>query len=81
MYYEGAFQNNKPSGEGKWVFKNGNVLAGTYSQKDRVLEDGEEPAEPEEGEDAIKKPKQVTLEWQSHTNITNAAHKVNSVEQ
>ena len=82
MYYEGSFENNKPKGDGKWVFKNGNVLGGTYTQKPKELADGEEeePA-PEEGEDAIVKPPKVTLEWQSHTNITEAAHKVNSVEQ
>ena len=82
MYYEGAFENNKPKGDGKWVFKNGNVLNGTYTQKPKEVGEDEEPepAEEEEGENVVKKPK-VTLEWQSHTNITEAAHKVNSVEQ
>lgn len=29
-YFEGKFENNKPSGQGKWYFKNGNVLTGSY---------------------------------------------------
>ena len=32
MYYEGSFENNKPNGDGKWYFKNGNVLTGVYTQ-------------------------------------------------
>jgi hypothetical protein len=76
MYFEGKFENNKPKGEGKWVFKNGNVLAGEYDQKEVVNEDDD--AEPEEGEE---KKKQYTLEWNSHTGIAEAAHLVNSVEQ
>lgn len=31
--YEGAFEHNKPSNEGKWSFKNGNVLSGRYNQQ------------------------------------------------
>ena len=41
VYYEGTFENNKPSGKGKWVFKNGNVLDGNYEQKKKG-EDEEE---------------------------------------
>ena len=78
MYYVGQFENNKPKGEGQWVFKNGNTLTGEYEQKQKqAAEDEEEPAEEEEG--AVKKPK-FNLEWHSHTNIVDAAHKVNSVE-
>ena len=62
MYYEGTFKNNKPNGDGKWVFKNGNVLQGTYTQKEKEPEEGEEPAEEELEEGAIKKPK-ISLEW------------------
>lgn len=29
--YEGAFDNNKPKGEGKWKFINGNVVEGEYT--------------------------------------------------
>jgi hypothetical protein len=29
-YYEGLFENNKPSGKGKWVFKDGNVVDGYF---------------------------------------------------
>lgn len=31
-YYEGAFSNNKPNGEGVWHFSNGNIAPGTYKQ-------------------------------------------------
>ncbi len=80
MFYEGGFENNKPKGEGKWVFKNGNVLVGEYEQKEKVLAEGEEEEPPaEEEENAVKKPK-FTLNWLSHSNITESAHKVNSVE-
>lgn len=78
MYYEGGFANNKPKGDGKWVFKNGNVLSGKYEQKEVVPGEDEPPEELEEGQ--VAKPK-FTLEWHSHTNITESAHKVNSVEQ
>ena len=76
MYYEGGFSNNKPKGDGKWVFKNGNVLSGMYEQKELPPAEDEEP--PEEG--AVVKPK-FSLDWHSHTNISDSAHKVNSVEQ
>ena len=79
MYYEGEFENNKPKGKGRWVFKNGNILEGDYEQKPKEMDEDEEPAEDEE-EDAIKKPKFV-LEWHSKSNISEAAYKVNSVEQ
>jgi radial spoke head protein 1 len=77
MYYEGGFSNNKPKGDGKWVFKNGNVLSGMYEQKELPPpEDGEGEGE---GGDVVKA--KYSLEWNSHTNITESAHKVNSVEQ
>merc|ERR1712167_337287 len=75
MYYEGGFQNNKPDGEGKWVFKNGNILGGEYKQKEVVVED-----DGGDDEGGAKKPK-YELMWNSHTNIADSAHKVNSVEQ
>ena len=78
MYYEGGFENNKPKGEGKWVFKNGNVLDGEYEQKEKPKDDEAEPVELEEGQ--VEKP-QYLLEWHSHSNITESAHHVNSVEQ
>jgi len=81
MFYEGGFDNNKPKGEGKWVFKNGNVLAGEYEQKPKVVGEGEEEEAPEEGEEGGAKKAKFTLEWHSNTNIADAAHKVNSVEQ
>lgn len=30
--FEGSFENNKPSGEGTFYFKNGNNVVGTYKQ-------------------------------------------------
>ena len=80
MFFEGGFENNKPKGDGKWVFKNGNVLEGEYKQKPKVAGEDEEPPAEEEEEGATKKPK-FDLEWNSYTNISEAAMKVNSVEQ
>lgn len=79
MFYEGNFENNKPKGKGQWVFKNGNLLQGEYEQKEKAPGDDEEPVE-EDGEEGVKKPK-FNLMWHSYTNIADAAHKVNSVEQ
>ncbi len=31
VFFEGEFENNKPSGRGYWQFKNGNVLEGVYT--------------------------------------------------
>ena len=82
MYFEGTFENNKPKGQGKWHFKNGNVLDGTYEQKPKSAEDEEEPpAEEEEGEEGAAPKAKFDLVWHSNTNIANAAHFVNSVEQ
>jgi len=55
-YYEGAFENNKPSGKGKWVFKDGNVVDGHFDQKPDLKEDeDEDDAGGDEGdEDAVR---------------------------
>ena len=45
-YYKGNFDNNKPKGNGEWVFKNGNKVSGTYTQTRK--------AETNKGEDDIK---------------------------
>jgi len=79
MYFLGNFENNKPKGAGTWHFSNGNTLDGVYEQKAKEVDEDEEPAEDEEEEGAVKKPK-FNLEWHSHSNITEAASKVNSVE-
>ena len=64
MFYEGTFENNKPKGDGKWVFKNGNVLHGTYTQKEKEAGEDEEPADDAgDGEDCIVKKPKVTLDW------------------
>ena len=82
VYYEGKFENNKPLGQGKWVFKSGNELYGEYEQKKKGEgEDEEEEVAEEDLEDgAVPKPK-FKLIWHSHTGISEAAHMVNSVEQ
>ena len=58
------------------------MLDGEYEQKPKEAGEDEdpEPAEEEGEENAIKKPK-FTLEWHSFSNISNAANKVNSVDQ
>ena len=80
MLYEGGFDNNKPSGHGKWVFKNGNVLEGHYEQKKKEGEEEEEAA-PEDAEEGAEPKAKFTLHWHSDTHIAEAAHMVNSVEQ
>ncbi len=54
-YYEGEFQNNKPSGKGKWVFKDGNVVEGVFDQKIDMKEDEDEGDGGDDGgdEDAV----------------------------
>ena len=78
LYWKGAFEANKPIGKGTWYFRNGNTLEGEFDQKEKVLADDEEPPAEEEEENA---PKKKDLIWQSATNIAEAAHNVNSVEQ
>ncbi len=70
MYYEGEFANNKPNGQGKWIFKNGNVLEGEYEQKKKEEGEDEAPADEEEegGEGGAPKPK-FNLLWHSNTYI------------
>lgn len=80
MYYEGAFENNKPNGKGKWVYKNGNQLTGHYEQKKKG-EDEEGEAVEEELEEGQEPKAKFSLIWHSDTNIAEAAHMVNSVEQ
>ena len=80
VYWQGAFENNKPRGEGTWFFKNGNSLAGTFEQKDKVVEDGDEPEVDENGDPITTGPK-FDLIWHTKTNIAASAHQVNSVEQ
>lgn len=82
-YYEGNFANNKPDGKGTWYFKNGNVMNGSYTQKEKELgeDEVEEPVEEgEEGEDAAPK-KKYDLQWNATTQIAESAHHVNSVQQ
>ena len=65
-------------GKGTWYFKNGNTLEGEFDQREPVIDpDAEVPAEEEEE----GQKKKLDLIWQSSTNIAEAAHQVNSVEQ
>lgn len=72
-YYEGVFENNKPSGDGRWVFRNegkeGNVLDGCFVQ--RKIENEENPDE----KPAIK------LDWKSHMGLHASAVMVNAHEK
>ena len=55
VYYDGAFENNKPKGAGTWYFNSGNCSTGVYEQK--VLEDeGDDPPAEEQSEDAEPMP-------------------------
>jgi hypothetical protein len=54
--FEGSFDNNKPKGKGKWVFNNGNVVEGLYTQTKKA----------EQVEDDIK------LTWKTTSDITAA---------
>lgn len=40
-FFEGAFDNNKPKGKGKWVFQNGNEVQGEYTQTVSGVDIGE----------------------------------------
>mmetsp|Transcript_35923 Transcript_35923/g.40863 ORF Transcript_35923/g.40863 Transcript_35923/m.40863 type:complete len:225 (+) Transcript_35923:44-718(+) len=69
-YFEGKFEQNKPTGAGVWYFKNGNQVNGEYVQKQITTEDEEE------AEDA--KPK-VEVIWNSDSNLYSSALEVNSL--
>jgi radial spoke head protein 1 len=56
-YFEGAFDNNQPKGQGSWHYENGNVVKGTYTQIKRADTDEE---------NAIK------LTWKTTSDITAA---------
>jgi hypothetical protein len=55
VYFEGKFENNKPSGHGTWHFSNGNLLEGTYSQKPKEAGEDDEPVEEDEEGGVAKK--------------------------
>lgn len=61
VFFEGDFENNKPSGKGTWHFSNGNSLQGVYTQKPKELGDDEEPAEEEE--EGVAPKKKFDLSW------------------
>ncbi len=79
MYFEGDFENNKPSGRGVWYLKTGNVVEGIFTQKPKEAGEDEEPVEEEE--EGAQPKKKFDLIWQSDTNISKSAYMVNSVEQ
>ena len=77
MYYEGPFANNKPNGEGKWVFPyNNNTCKGRHTQKE--LEPPEDAPEPEEGE-VVKKDYAIT--WTSDLSIASSSAGINAIER
>merc|ERR1711957_957383 len=53
---EGKFNQNKPKGAGKWVFVNGNVVEGEYTQTKRADVEGME----------------VKLSWKTSSDITKS---------
>lgn len=55
--FVGKFDNNKPKGKGKWIFANGNVVEGDYSQTKR--------ADVDNGDD-------IRLAWKTTSDITKA---------
>lgn len=77
FYFEGAFKNNKPMGEGTWHCKDGNVVTGTFEQKKKEAEEDAPPEE--EGEDAGAPVQKFDLTWTTKVNIVESAAKVNSV--
>jgi radial spoke head protein 1 len=67
-FYEGTFNNNKPSGDGVWHFYNGNQLAGNYKQT--VIPN----------EDPDDKKVNIKLDYQSNVGISEAAWQINAHE-
>lgn len=67
-YYEGAFTNNKPSGDGVWHFYNGNVVPGNYKQT--VIPN----------EDPDDKKVNIKLDYQSNVGISESAWQINAHE-
>lgn len=51
VFFEGSFENNKPKGQGRWRFPDGNVCEGYYEQKEKEDGDGDD----EDAEDEEKK--------------------------
>jgi hypothetical protein len=77
IYYEGTFVNNKPSGQGVWHCKDGNVVKGSYEQKKKEIEEDAPPED--EGEEGAPAAQKFDLKWTSEVNIVESASKVNSV--
>ncbi|KAL4505962.1 hypothetical protein ABPG72_013723 [Tetrahymena utriculariae] len=68
-YFEGKFENNKPSGNGKWYFKNGNIITGDFKQ---------EAFEDEVDGETVKKYK---LSWLTNANLCSSAELINEQER
>lgn len=62
IYWEGNFNKNKPTGEGTWVFFDGNVVKGAFKQ----AEDEEAEPIPDTDEKPIK------ISWETKVNAFNA---------
>ena len=74
-FYQGGFENNKPSGAGEWHFENGNTVKGSFSQKKKEEEEDEDL-----GEGQVPKPK-FDVSWATDTGIAHSAAQINTVEQ
>ncbi len=60
--YVGAFDNDKPQGQGEWNFANGNRVKGEYKQTKKVdLEVEDEGKEPE-----------IKLSWRTSSSVYEA---------
>jgi hypothetical protein len=75
VYYEGPFENNKPSGEGEWHFPDGNSCKGSHTQKKLEMEE----EEVEEGQPPPKQKYDVT--WTSAIGIAASGKGVNAIER
>jgi radial spoke head protein 1 len=74
MYYVGPFENNKPNGDGEWVFPhNGNRCKGSHTQASREVENAEDPDAP---------PKKVfDISWSSQLSIHQSSEGINAIER
>jgi len=74
--FQGTFDNNKPNGEGKWVFPDKNEVSGEYKQSVGEAED-EAPGGGEEDEEEGKR--KIDVSWQTHPALFASAFAINRV--
>ncbi|OMJ70275.1 hypothetical protein SteCoe_31786 [Stentor coeruleus] len=78
VHFQGTFDNNKPNGEGKWLFPNSNEVCGEYHQTVAEGDDDPPAGDEEEEEGAVKKVK-VDVKWQTHPHLFDSAFAINRV--